>query len=68
MTDEEIKRVIRFVADEAWEIAMEGGSPPEVARRIENLSDDQERCAALVASIKSDVAVGQLTRDSSDAV
>lgn len=54
MTDEDIKRVILFVADEAWEIAANGGSSPEVCLAIEALSDDPDTCARLVAEISAD--------------
>lgn len=55
MTDEEIKRIILFVADEAWEIASNGGAPAEVCLAIEALSDDPKRCATLVAAIREDL-------------
>lgn len=57
MTDEEIRRVILFVADETWEIASTGNAPPEVCLAIEALSDDPERCEKLVAAIKADFAI-----------
>ena len=54
MTDEEVERVINIVADRAWQIAAEGGAPPEVCLEIEALSDDPATCANVVAEVRAD--------------
>lgn len=55
MIDSDIRRVILFVADRAWEIASAGQASPEVCLAIENLSDDSTTCDTLIAEIKKDL-------------
>lgn len=55
MTRQEIARVVKIVADEAWEIAVMGKAPPDVCLAIEALSDDPETCSRLADTIASDL-------------
>ena len=58
MTEAEIKRVILFVANEAWEIAAKGNASAEVCLAIEALSDDPQTCEELIKKIKADFNYG----------
>lgn len=56
MDDAAIRRIIKLVADEAWQIASDGNASPAVCLAIEGLSDDPETCARLVAEVRAMLA------------
>lgn len=56
LRDEEIQAIIKYVADEAWAIASSGGAAAEICLKIEALSDDPKRNAALLVDIKRNLS------------
>jgi hypothetical protein len=56
LTDEEIRLVIKIVADEAWGIAYLNEPGRSVCLRIEDLSDDPVTRDKLIAKIKEKLA------------
>lgn len=56
MDDDAILRIIRIVADKAWNIAFDAEVGGGVCLAIENLSDDPATRSALLAEIKQEIA------------
>ncbi|MFA7282240.1 MAG: hypothetical protein WC100_19320 [Sterolibacterium sp.] len=57
MKDEEIIRIIKIVADRAWDIAYEGKAPDGICWAIEDLSDDPKTRNELLDEIKRELAL-----------
>lgn len=57
MKDAEIIRIIKIVADRAWDIAYEGKAPDGICWAIEDLSDDPKTRNELLDEIKRELAL-----------